>query len=96
MLQNQSSNVPEYFEDYCTMPNGNSVVSVLTHARATHKDWLLFISWQLTLSYQFTTWRTNYFQHGMQFYKPSQASENKIGFVTCSPRLFPNTDILYH
>jgi len=38
MLQNQSSNVPEYFEDYCTMPNGNSVVSVLTHARATHKD----------------------------------------------------------
>jgi len=25
-LQNQGSNVPEYFEDYCKMPSRNSVV----------------------------------------------------------------------
>jgi len=29
-LQNGSSSVPEYFEDYGTMPNCNSVVKELT------------------------------------------------------------------
>jgi hypothetical protein len=31
-------------------------------------------------------------EHSMQFSKPSQAVEIKIGFVTCIPRLFPHTD----
>jgi len=34
ILQNQSSGVPEYFEDYCTMPSYNSVVKELTQAVA--------------------------------------------------------------
>jgi hypothetical protein len=31
----------------------------------------------------------------MQFCKPSQAVENNIGFVTCSPWLYPYTDTLH-
>jgi hypothetical protein len=31
----------------------------------------------------------------MQYYKPSQAVENKSGFFACSPRLFPHTDTLH-
>jgi hypothetical protein len=56
IIQNWSSSVPEYFEDHYILPNCNSIVKELTQAVAQHKDWLMFIFWELTLSYQLTTW----------------------------------------
>jgi len=35
--------VPEYFEDYCTLPSIYSVVKELTQATAQQKDWMTFI-----------------------------------------------------
>jgi len=69
-LQTWSCSVPEYFEDYGTMSSCNSVVKEQTQAQAWHKDWSVFIFWELKLSYQFTTWPADCLQHGMQFCKP--------------------------
>jgi len=70
-LQYQSICEPEYFKDYYALPSCNSVVKAPTQAIAWHKDWLVVIFWQWTLSYRFTNWPADWLQHSVQIYMPS-------------------------
>jgi len=51
--------MPEYFEDYSTMPSCNYLVKELTHTTAGHKDWSVFLSWEMTLRHELTTCPSN-------------------------------------